>query len=93
MPGLITGRIIGVIGLSGVVYTQRQAARREDERWDRESDRLAEERERQRELWAREHRREAHLNFMAEQRRPDVNIQPFRRGWWGCVTVSAGEVG
>lgn len=57
-PALVTGLITGLIALGGVVYTQHQAGTR-----------LAEEREWQRELWARDHRRKTHLAFLAEQRR------------------------
>lgn len=70
-PSLVTGLVTGVIALSGVVYTQRRAATREDERWKREEKRLVEDRAWQREVWARDHRREAHLDFLAEQRRLD----------------------
>lgn len=71
LPSLITGLLTGVIALAGVIYTQRQSARREDARWDREGARLADERAWQRETWARDHRRQAHLAVLAEQRRLD----------------------
>ncbi|WP_086838177.1 hypothetical protein [Amycolatopsis kentuckyensis] len=44
---LITGLITGVIALSGVVYTQRRADRRERQQWERERDH-------ERILWERE---------------------------------------
>ena len=79
LPSLITGLVTGVIALSGVIYTQRQAAQREDQRWKREGDRQHEERNWQRELWARDHRREAHLAFLAEQRRLDHWMMMYTR--------------
>ena len=50
LPSLITGLVTGVIALSGVIYTQRQAANREDDKWQREENRLTGERDWQREL-------------------------------------------
>jgi hypothetical protein len=50
LPSLITGLVTGVIALSGVIYTQRQAANREGDRWQREEHRLTGERDWQREL-------------------------------------------
>lgn len=82
-PSLITGLVTGAIALSGVVYTQRRAATREDERWKREEERLHVDRGWQREVWARDHRREAHLEFLAEQRRLDH--------WMMQVTRIGGE--
>jgi len=69
---LITGLITGVIALGGVVYTQRQAAQREDTR-------RVKDRRWQREVWARDHRREAHLAFLAEQRRLDHWMMMYTR--------------
>jgi hypothetical protein len=79
LPSLITGLVTGIIALSGVVYTQHQAASREDARWTREGDRLDETRELERRHWAREHRREAHLKFLAEQRRLDHWMMMYTR--------------
>lgn len=71
VPALITGLVTGLIALGGVVYTQRQAAAREVERWTREQTESAAERERQRRLWAKDHRYRAHMSFIAEYRRLD----------------------
>lgn len=90
LPTLITGLVTGVIALSGVVFTQSQAAKREDRRWTRESERLQEERDWQRELWARDHRREAHMAFLAEQRRLDHWMMMYTRvGLEGVETPKA----
>ncbi len=51
------------------MYTQRQAAAREAEKWLRDQSLSAAEHERQRKLWAREHKHKAHVSFMAEHRR------------------------
>ncbi|WP_314191927.1 hypothetical protein [uncultured Arthrobacter sp.] len=69
IPSLITGLITGLIALGGVVYTQRQAAAREAEKWARDQSQSAAEHERQRRLWAKDHRYKAHLSFIAEHRR------------------------
>lgn len=61
-PEVVTGIITGAIALIGIIYTQHQAGKRE-------SSRIDEERKSQRELWERDHRRTAHLAFLAEQRR------------------------
>jgi hypothetical protein len=61
--------VTGLIALGGVVYTQRQAAAREAEKWARDQSESAAERERQRRLWAKEHRCKAHTSFMAEHLR------------------------
>lgn len=79
LPALIAGLVTGVIALAGVIYTQSQATQREDQRWTREGSRLREERQWQRELWARDHRREAHLGFLAEQRRLDHWMMMYTR--------------
>lgn len=69
VPALITGLVTGLIALGGVVYTQRQAAAREVEKWTREQSESAAERERQRRLWAKDHRYKSHMSFMAEHLR------------------------
>jgi hypothetical protein len=69
VPALITGLVTGLIALGGVVYTQRQAAAREAEKWARDQSQSAAEHERQRRLWAKDHRYKAHVSFMAEHRR------------------------
>jgi hypothetical protein len=69
VPALITGLVTGLIALGGVVYTQRQAAAREAEKWSRDQSESAAERERQRRLWAKDHRYKAHTSFMAEHLR------------------------
>ena len=69
VPALITGLVTGLIALSGVIYTQRQAAAREAEKWSRDQSQSATEHERQRRLWAKDHRYKAHVSFMAEHRR------------------------
>lgn len=90
LPTLITGLVTGVIALTGVVFTQSQAAKREDRRWEREGSRLQEERDWQRELWARDHRREAHMAFLAEQRRLSHWMMMYTRvGLEGVETPKA----
>ena len=79
LPSLLTGIITGCIALAGVMYTQAKAARREDARWDREEARLLAERDWHREVWAREHRRESHLAFLAEQQRLDQWAMMYAR--------------
>lgn len=69
VPPLITGLVTGLIALAGVIYTQRQAAAREAERWTRDQSQSAVEQERQRRLWAKEHRYKSHVSFMAEHHR------------------------
>lgn len=69
VPALITGLVTGLIALGGVVYTQRQAAAREAEKWARDQAHSAAEHERQRRLWAKDHRFKAHVSFMAEHHR------------------------
>jgi hypothetical protein len=79
LPALIAGLVTGVIALAGVIYTQHQAAKREDNRWTREGSRVQEDRQWQREIWARDHRREAHVAFLAEQRRLDHWMMMYTR--------------
>jgi hypothetical protein len=79
LPNLLTGVITGFIALAGVVYTQSRAANREDKRWENEETRLRNEREWQRELWVRDHRREAHVAFLAEQHRLDQWMMMYTR--------------
>lgn len=69
VPALITGLVTGLIALGGVIYTQRQAAAREAEKWARDQSQSAAEHERQRRLWAKDHRFKAHVSFMAEHHR------------------------
>ncbi|MEU6997211.1 hypothetical protein [Nonomuraea sp. NPDC046570] len=68
-PQIVSGVIGGVLALLGVLVTQRRADRRELKQWERE-------RERERQVWAREdvarsydHRREAYIEFMQEWER------------------------
>lgn len=69
VPALITGLVTGLIALGGVIYTQRQAANREAEKWGRDQSQSSAEHERQRRLWAKDHRYKAHVSFMAEHHR------------------------
>jgi hypothetical protein len=78
--------LTALIALSGIFYTQWRAERREDARWARERRRDAEERTRQHEVWALDHRREAHMAFLAEQRRLDhVMVMATRVGGEGLT--------
>lgn len=69
VPALITGLVTGLIALCGVIYTQRQSAAREAEKWARDQSQSTAEQERQRRLWAKDHRFKAHVSFMAEHHR------------------------
>ena len=72
---LTQGLVAGIIALFGVVYTQRRANSRDDERWKRD-------REHQEMLWRREdafrsyeHRRESYLEFLAAAQRVSDELQ------------------
>jgi hypothetical protein len=62
---LVTG-LVGLLGLAGIIYTQRRADSREQERWERE-------RTHEREVWSRDdaarsydYRRQAYAAFLNE---------------------------
>lgn len=68
---ILTALLTGTVALVGIFYTQRQATKREDVRDQRSDVRADTDRVWQQTVWAQEHRREAHVAFLAEQRRLD----------------------
>lgn len=70
--GLLGTLLAALATVGGILFTQFRAD-------VRERDRIQQDREWQREAWAKDHRRAAHMAFLAEQRRLDHMMMMYTR--------------